>query len=734
MCATKFCRLARFALGQLLLLMVVERSPGQPPNATPPQLSASTTRTIFNLPDSGKPKNRIGLRLRADFAGDVDYISYGYRKIDVFASTSKPVQADTEIVVVFRLQYYGSNTLTIKSLGVIPAGGSRVLIEVRFPSLIDFYNIELETTIDSNVVRELSGWGGGGIRSNTLAASLRTLDVDVPATQSGVAVQDFRYLNNLSLVTEPGVLPTNWLDLTRYDIVGCEHRDLATIAKQTDQLRALRKWLMSGGSLWVTQVGDDFGGLAEINSLLALPRLGDGEPTTGVAEKSLGSEAWRFVNLETNRAESKADGAPLILSVPPDGGELPRTSTPARPERPPVYSDGWFAERPVGFGRVVAFARSVQEPPSRLSERHRATAVEDWVDRNWVMRHGLATDSANVNFSNWLVPGVGIAPVVEFQVLITLFALAIGPLNYWLLWRAKRLHLLVVTVPAGALALTAALLVYGVVSDGLRTKVRVRSVTLLDQTTGEATTHARLSYYASFAPADGLRFDDETAVYPVMPGYHERYAYGSRFAKLEMNWKNDQQHLARGWLRSRTPTQYFSQATSETDIGIAFAQAGDELTATNNLGQAIELLLVRGQNGNWHFAEAVGDRRITDMPPVDKVELVKRFRALMTENAPQYPATIEQSIGTWNRYTRRQDRQRYWQLNGEFDYAGVGMDDNLMSERIETWMGNQGSEPLDLAPGSYLAICSRSVVAELGLSGVLEKGSMHLIAGRWGKP
>jgi hypothetical protein len=190
--------------------------------------------------------------------------------------------------------------------------------------------------------------------------------------------------------------------------------------------------------------------------------------------------------------------------------------------------------------------------------------MEHWANRGWLIRHGFSPSEGNSDFSNWLVPGVGQAPVVEFQVLITLFVLAIGPLNYWLLQRSGRLHLLVVTVPLGALLLTGGLLLYGIISDGFYTKVRIHSVTLLDQQQGEAVTQSRLSYYASLSPADGLRFRDTTAIYSINPSYSDRFAMNSGQPRLELRWR-EQQHLSRGWLRSRTPTQYFTQSVTSTD-------------------------------------------------------------------------------------------------------------------------------------------------------------------------
>ena len=84
--------------------------------------------------------------------------------------------------------------------------------------------------------------------------------------------------------------------------------------------------------------------------------------------------------------------------------------------------------------------------------------------------------------------------------LITLFVLLIGPLNYWWLKRAKRLHLMVLTVPLAAIVTTAGLAAYAVLADGFDTKVRLYSYTTLDQRTGDAACWARLSYYSGLAP------------------------------------------------------------------------------------------------------------------------------------------------------------------------------------------------------------------------------------------
>ena len=85
----------------------------------------------------------------------------------------------------------------------------------------------------------------------------------------------------------------------------------------------------------------------------------------------------------------------------------------------------------------------------------------------WYKRHGMSLHRTNDDFWNCLVPGVGMAPVVSFVLLISLFAIFIGPVNYWVLSRARRLYLLLLTVPLGAAVVTIALFAYALLTDGL---------------------------------------------------------------------------------------------------------------------------------------------------------------------------------------------------------------------------------------------------------------------------
>ena len=133
----------------------------------------------------------------------------------------------------------------------------------------------------------------------------------------------------------------------------------------------------------------------------------------------------------------------------------------------------------------------------------------------WYQRHGMSLHRANDDYWNWLVPGIGRAPVGSFLILIAAFVVVIGPVNYFLLRRKRRLYLLLVTVPLGAALVTAALFAYALISDGLGIRVRVRSFTEIDQRAGRAVSWSRQSYYAGLAPSGGLTFPETAVVFPI---------------------------------------------------------------------------------------------------------------------------------------------------------------------------------------------------------------------------
>jgi len=333
----------------------------------------------------------------------------------------------------------------------------------------------------------------------------------------------------------------------------------------------------------------------------------------------------------------------------------------------------------------------------------------------WAQRHGNDPGEENRGFNELLIPDVGAAPVFEFQLLISLFVLAIGPLNYWLLKRRGRLPLMLVTVPVAALAATLMLFAYGILSDGFSVRVRARSVTLLDQAAGEATCWARTSYYAGLAPAKGLTMPDDMVVYPIRPSHSSASnGFGRQYARdrREVEW-GEQQRLTRGWLASRTPTQYLSIAARASKKGLRFEPQGDGLAVSNELGVGIVWLGVQDHDGKFYKGGEINAEGSGQLEPTEMIAAMGKLRLLLSENVPELPAgfIVTQRRGSYGR-----------------SLDNYPLSNNLMEAQINSVVSPITSGWGD---GTYVAITTAGPELSLGIEDAIESGSFHVVRGSW---
>jgi hypothetical protein len=369
------------------------------------------------------------------------------------------------------------------------------------------------------------------------------------------------------------------------------------------------------------------------------------------------------------------------------------------------------------MGRVVA----VKQPIGNWElgqDQMRARLLLGAEGRLWTMRYGVTGNGSTDRFWDWLVPGVAGAPVTAFRLLITVFVLAIGPLNYFLLKRYRRLHLLLITVPVSAAIVTAALFVYALASDGVATRVRARSFTELDQRLGQAACWSRLSYYSGLAPGDGLVFEADTMMLPIYPGD------GSRWREVDpplrdIEWDGEQ-YLTRGWLRSRTPTQYISVRSRATERRLTFEGSGELKRVRNELETRVRHLFVRDDAGRYYMAKDLAAGASAELDSASDEEAAKKWTMLYAANLPQMPADFREYEGSIFGF------RRYY---GSTSDVEPELDRNLLEKRLRAAL-------LEPRPGegerrAYIAIVDRSPEVDFGLPDVQEQGSFHVIRGTW---
>lgn len=739
---------------------------------------------VVQVPSGKVVSRRSGLQIEVDTRW---MNNFGYRPIRVRVMSPQPTIADHSITV--RLYVASSDwwtgAITVEQDFVMPLGSTSAKTEVTCPQYHSGHRCWWEVWVDGVKDADLSidmssAWQfAAPAAPNPNSTMLKFLMLGTPS-RSLTTISPGSDLFEV-LILMPDDLPERWIDYTSFDVAALMPSELAVMAEMEPQaLQAVLRWVRSGGQLWVSDVGRDWERLADVEQLLGMPAADSADAAArGWMPVPLGPRPGRregrgFVHLPTGQRRLVRDPAVIEqLERDPDyvsearpqaadtqtggddsstresgGQDSAQRRAGGRRGNQPADSAKWYVEQPFGLGTVRVFRKTFDpagiamswgmltgidaSPPDSSSPR--STPLEGALRtvRNWESRHGMTPDTANGDFANLLVPGVGQAPVTEFRVLITLFVLAIGPGNYWLLKRTNRLHLLVLTVPLLAAVLTVGLFGYALVSDGIRTLVRVHSYTALDQRTGEAVCWARLSYYAGLAPSHGLVMPSDVAVYPILAGWNESSRRNPLEVVRQMEWRpaaasgQAELHLTQGWLRSRTPTQYLTVRVRNSPRRLNLTRTENDWAATNELGAAIHYVAAIDEQGNFWVGEDLADHATVNLVPATRLEVLQKLRPLVLENAPEMPAGLvddEDSIIA----TRRRGYQRRFGL----EYSSERLASNLAGDAVSSLVGTGGRPPLDLPPRSYVAITETGPEVAIGVPNAKLEAGFHVLVGRW---
>jgi len=456
-------------------------------------------------------------------------------------------------------------------------------------------------------------------------------------------------------------LPDSWIDYSGVDFVAISRDDLAALRPSARS--AVLKWVHCGGNLIVHQVGKTSKDRETLERLLELNEsAAAGARWTG---SGAGNTAWPFATRQ------------LMLGL-----------VCADPEEFPVSPAEW-----------TALLSSVGVPRS-----------------SWTQRHGIAPDLGTEEFFNFMNPGIGGVPAYGFMVLITAFAVLIGPVNYFYLRRKRWLWLLLVTVPAMALVTSVLLVGYSVAAHGFSIRSRIRSLTVLDQKSHSAVSVARLALFAGVAPARGMQFSPETAVYPVFPPMIEPGA-------LAVDW-TENQSLTSGWLLSRTRTQFLTVRHAEQPdrVDIKTGQNGG-LAIVNGLPWELEAVLVAEESGRLLWARNVlpsASEPLAGISETNRMDFVR----LLGRNRPELPDNF--SLPVLNPLVGR--RLRPFAFMGSLPEPHF--DSNLMERLVQTWSRDLSARRTTcLSPRSFLAVLRQNPGVDTGVEPTTEQAGYHLLLG-----
>lgn len=660
----------------------------------------------------------------------------GYRPVRIVVTPTAPVPADRTLTVQVVLRNYRDRAAMRVSKDIeIPAGSGPVRATISVPWLCYSHLCLINVLEDGTLLPALSqlpkepvGTWSREDRESPYILIVR----DRPAETHELAKSllpdgilnpfdsDSSDPTKLPLPTAMSVgledLPEGWINYTSLDVICISLPQLAKLARRRPKVfEVVTSWAAAGGNLWVYGVGPDWQGLPELEALAGLSPPG-GTDSAAPAARGWSEPKKHFFN-----------PSPMIWPAVNALGEINPLSDEKAPVEPPPEppEHAHFVFREYDLGMIVALAPEDPFPGTKLDWQWVLATMGE--DRSlWHDRHGLSMRERNDDYWNFLIPGVGLAPVTGFCVLISLFVLVIGPVNYLVLRRLRRLYLLAVTIPAAAAAVTFILFGYALIADGLGTRVRVRSVTQIDQRRGHAVCWARLSYYTGLAPADGLAFPADVVVLPLE--HIPERAYDQSAPGRTVLWEDDQRLVA-GWLGSRTPTQYVTVRSrrSEHGLDIVPRREPDRLEIRNRLGTPIERLLVRAKDGKYYgfadVADNVADGGTATAQATDPADAIDWLRKNDIEHRPKYPPGMDSGS-----FRSGFGRRSYRYYGSE---ARASQQTSRLEQTLAKVARTKGAIMPAMVPGSYVAIVAHSPEVALGVESAQEEAGYHVIFGKW---
>jgi hypothetical protein len=266
------------------------------------------------------------------------------------------------------------------------------------------------------------------------------------------------------------------------------------------------------------------------------------------------------------------------------------------------------------------------------------------------------------------IPGVNGVPARAYLSILVVFTILIGPVNYWVLWRHRKQVLLVLTAPLISAIFIVLLAGYVVAGEGVGVRGRAVTFTMLDQVRRQASTRSSISLYAAgMTPAGGLRFPRDVAVFPIGPD-----GTGGRDRQtLDLT---DAQRFSAGVIQARAPTNIEEIGFRPARERLSFSREAGATSVVNGLGATVTVLLYRDGNKVYSLAGP--------LPPGGKAVL----KAAALEARDVVPPDLP------------------------------------LSSRFLHLVENQPG-------GSYLAVLETSPFWDPGVSGVVERGSFHLLIG-----
>lgn len=264
---------------------------------------------------------------------------------------------------------------------------------------------------------------------------------------------------------------------------------------------------------------------------------------------------------------------------------------------------GEIYESYLGFGRVALIAT---EGHLMGEARERRIVMDNFLSGHpYDFTEGYLERNASMKLVDSLT-----VPLREFLAILVLFALVIGPINFYILnKRGKRIYMLV-TVPLISIVTTVLIMVTALFSEGITPRFLSKSLTFLDQPNNQATTLMTGGIYAPIGLKDGMHFPYAAGVRPIQP-------VDKMVSEVSLK---ESQNLKGNWFPARTPSFFLSRYTQTRREQLVVTPTDQGIRVTNGLGATLTFLKLADANGKIYESEGpIGAGETAELRLTDRI-------------------------------------------------------------------------------------------------------------------
>lgn len=609
-----------------------------------------------------------------------------------------------------RLVEKGQNTFSLSN--VCKSLGQRTSIGVLQPRDVKNQDAPWKIFPDLRSVVTVVGNGPLAVNSSIERLDHNSAEDLVGRAQSG-RVQ-FRRISESNL-------HTNWIGYSQLDVILVPFKLLQRIeTEQEEAMRAIRKWVAAGGNLWVYGVRPGLDTTPLLSSIKDLSTANKNQiyrPNSVAGSLKLNEgnvrevmqynvwQGWYTQSIYGNSNSSTDSRKTVYDQLVKD--KNPMTDTVSVDELAGSIQVGTY-----GTGMVLTLQQEDPFPGSFQLWK----SVEKICSRpqlDWGSRNGIDVSRGHGNYWQWLIAAVGQPPVKSFVALNSLFALLIGPVLYYFLRKRDRLYLLYFFAPALALIVTVGLFLYALAKDGTQTRARARKVTWVDTENDCLVEQMHHTYFTVLGSGKGVKFDDQTAVYPyrhspVVDGYYYEPARHNSSGEGIVRRSDSEMTLNGVFLPSRDQVQYLTLKPVEEKETIEFQTGANSVSILNHLDFPIADIIVCDKNGIfWHTR---------DVNPASKKNLESTESSIVDETLDTRvfpdPAEVPE--------LRRNYRNRWVAMpNGTY---GPMLEGAMLERRLARWKRQ-------MPVGSFVAVADLRE-EDLAVDNVDLSQSAHVLFGK----